>query len=242
VSYRPDPALTLVEHSAGNEQDIVAGLTLKRRTSSSGAFDAKVAIRALAKADPVLGRAIRRHGPYAFTVHRGGTPFSLLAHAVINQQLSGKAAATIEARLVAALGGALTPKTVAAAKFDVLRNIGLSRAKATTLQDLAAKTLDGTIPGFAKLRRMSDEAVIQHLTQVKGIGLWTAQMFLMFSLSRPDVMPAHDLGVRKGFQRLFDHDALPAPQAVLDYAELWRPWRSVATWYLWRAADAKAIV
>jgi DNA-3-methyladenine glycosylase II len=202
----------------------------------------KAAIRALTKADPVLGRAIRRHGPYSVTVHRGGTPFSLLAHAVINQQLSGKAAATIEARLVAALGGALTPETVAGATFDLLRGAGLSRAKATTLQDLAAKTLDGTIPGFAKLRRMSDDAVIEHLTRVKGIGVWTAQMFLMFSLSRPDVMPALDLGVRKGFQRLFAHGALPAPKVVLEYAEIWRPWRSVASWYLWRAADAKAIV
>lgn len=220
----------------------MAGVKLGRKPSSTAAFDAKAAIRALTKADPVLGRAIRRHGPYAFTAHRGGTPFSLLAHAVINQQLSGRAAATIEVRLVAALGGTLTPETVAAAKFEVLRGAGLSRAKATTLQDLAAKTLDGTIPGFAKLRRMSDETVIEHLTQVKGIGLWTAQMFLMFSLSRPDVMPAHDLGVRKGFQRLFEHDVLPAPQAVLDYAEIWRPWRSVASWYLWRAADAKAIV
>ncbi len=185
---------------------------------------------------------MRRHGAYAPNIRRGSTPFSLLAHAVINQQLSGKAAATIEARLVAALGGALTPESVATAKFDVLRGAGLSRAKATTLQDLAAKTMDGTISGFVKLRRMTDDAVIEHLTQVKGIGEWTAQMFLMFSLGRPDVMPAHDLGVRKGFQRLFEHEVLPAPKAVLEYAEIWRPWRSVASWYLWRAADAKAIV
>lgn len=216
-------------------------MTLGRATSSS-AFDAKEAICALTKADPLLGRAIRRHGAYALIIHRGGTPFSLLAHAVINQQLSGKAAATIEARLIAALGGACTPQTVAAAKFDILRGAGLSRAKATTLHDLAAKTLDGTIPSFAKLRRMSDDAVIEHLTQVKGIGLWTAQMFLMFSLGRPDVMPAHDLGVRKGFQRVYGHDALPVPKAVLEYAEIWRPWRSIASWYLWRAADAKDIV
>ncbi len=127
------------------------------RTDKSGAIDAKAAIRALTKADPVLGRAIKRHGAYAVTIHRGGTPFSLLAHAVINQQLSGKAAATIEARLVAALGGVLSPETVATAAFDVLRGAGLSRAKATTLQDLAAKTLDGTIPDFRKLDRMTDE-------------------------------------------------------------------------------------
>jgi DNA-3-methyladenine glycosylase II len=211
-------------------------------TTKSVAFDPKAAVRALTKADPILGQAIRRHGPYAITVHRGGTPFSLLAHAVINQQLSGKAAATIEARLVTALGGALTPETIVAAEFAVLRGAGLSGAKAATLQDLAAKTLDGTVPGFAKLRGMTDDTVIEHLTQVKGVGLWTAQMFLMFSLSRPDVMPADDLGVRKGFQRLFEHDALPLPKAVLEYAEIWRPWRSVASWYLWRAADAKAII
>jgi DNA-3-methyladenine glycosylase II len=196
-------------------------------------------MRALTKADPVLGRAIKRHGKYAVTIHRGGTPFSLLAHAVINQQLSGKAAATIEARLVGALGGVLTPKTIAAAPFDVLRGAGLSRAKAATLQDLAAKTLDGTIPGFRKLDRMSDETVIEHLTAVKGVGVWTAQMFLMFSLARPDIMPVGDLGVRKGFQRIFDHEEMPAPKAILDYAEIWRPWRSVASWYLWRIADAK---
>lgn len=195
-------------------------------------------MRALSKADPMLGRAIKRHGTYAVTAHRGGTPFSLLAHAVINQQLSGKAAATIEARLTAALGGVLSPETVAAAPFDVLRGAGLSRAKATTLQDLAAKTLDGTIPGFRKLDRMSDETVIEHLTAVKGVGVWTAQMFLMFSLARPDIMPVGDLGVRKGFQRLYRHKELPAPKAILDHAEIWRPWRSVASWYLWRIADA----
>jgi DNA-3-methyladenine glycosylase II len=196
-------------------------------------------MRALTKADPVLGRAIKRHGAYAVTIHRGGTPFSLLAHAVINQQLSGKAAATIEARLVAALGGVLKPETVAAAPFDVLRGAGLSRAKAATLQDLAAKTLDGTIPNFRKLDRMSDETVIEHLTAVKGVGVWTAQMFLMFSLARPDIMPVGDLGVRKGFQRLYKHEEMPAPKAILDHAERWRPWRSVASWYLWRAADGK---
>lgn len=202
--------------------------------------EGRAAIRALTKADPILGRAIKRHGAYAVTIHRGGTPFSLLAHAVINQQLSGKAAATIEARLVAALGGGvLTPKAVAAAPFDVLRAAGLSRAKAGTLQDLAAKTLDGTIPGFRKLGRMSDDAVIEHLTAVKGVGVWTAQMFLMFSLARPDVMPVTDFGVRKGFQRVYGHDVMPAPKAVLEYAEIWRPWRSIASWYLWRAADVK---
>jgi DNA-3-methyladenine glycosylase II len=197
-------------------------------------------MRALIKADPVIGRAIKRHGTYTVTIHRGGTPFSLLAHAVINQQLSGRAAATIEARLVAALGGrVLTPKIVAAAELEVLRGAGLSRAKAATLQDLAAKTLEGTIPDFRKLDRMSDETVIEHLTAVKGVGVWTAQMFLMFSLARPDIMPVGDLGVRKGFQRIFGHKEMPAPKAVLDYSEIWRPWRSVASWYLWRAADAK---
>jgi DNA-3-methyladenine glycosylase II len=206
---------------------------------SARTWDAKAAIRALTKADPVLGRAIRRHGAFALVANRGVTPFERLAHAVVRQQLSNKAAATIEARLIAALGGARTPETVARAAPDLLRGAGLSRAKAATLQDLAAKTLDGTIPGFRALARMNDDAIIEQLTQVKGVGVWTAQMFLIFSLSRPDIMPAHDYGVRKRFQRVYKGEALPAPQAVLDYAEIWRPWRSVASWYLWRAADAE---
>jgi DNA-3-methyladenine glycosylase II len=203
------------------------------------AIDAKVAIRALTRADPILGRAIRRHGAFALTLNRGGTPFSVLAHAVINQQLSNKAAATIEARLVAALGGRFTPEIVAAAEMNVLRSAGLSGAKAATLRDLAAKSLDGTIPSFRALARMSDDEIVTHLTQVKGVGVWTAQMFLMFSLGRPDVMPAQDYGVRKGFQRVYEHVELPAPKAILEYAERWRPWRSVASWYLWRVLDAE---
>lgn len=201
------------------------------------AFDAQVAIRALTKSDPVLARAIRKHGAFALKLKQARTPFALLTRAVVNQQLSNKAAATIEARLVAALGGGLTPQSVLDAGLDRLRGVGLSRAKSKALQDLAAKTLDGTVPSFRKLGRMSDDTIIEHLTQVQGIGLWTAQMFLIFSLARPDVMPAQDLGVRKGFQLLYGRRELPTVQAVLSHAEIWRPWRSVATWYLWRAAD-----
>jgi DNA-3-methyladenine glycosylase II len=201
------------------------------------AFDAQVAIRALTKRDPVLGRAIREHGAFALKLKQARTPFALLTRAVINQQLSNKAAATIETRLVAALGGSLTPQSVLDAGLERLRAVGLSRAKSLALQDLAAKTCDGTVPSFRRLGRMSDDTIIEHLTQVQGIGLWTAQMFLIFSLARPDVMPAQDLGVRKGFQLLYGRRELPSVQAVLSYAEIWRPWRSVATWYLWRAAD-----
>lgn len=207
-------------------------------TLNPTAINGKAAIRALTKADPILGRAIRQHGAFALIVTTAETPFELLAHAVIRQQLSNKAAATIEARLIAALGGACIPDTVAAADPDLLRGSGLSRAKAATLRDLAEKTLDGTIPGFSQLRGMSDEAIIEHLTRVKGVGLWTAQMFLMFSLARPDVMPTLDYGVRKGFQRVYETAELPAPKVILEHAERWRPWRSVASWYLWRAADA----
>lgn len=201
------------------------------------AFEAQVAIRALTKADPVLGRAIRQHGAFALKRRRGRTPFAQLTRAVINQQLSNKAAATIEARLVAALGGALTPESVVAAGPERLRAVGLSRAKSLALRDLAVKTLDGTVPGFRALGRMSDDTIIEHLTQVKGIGPWSAQMFLIFSLARPDVMPAQDLGVRKGFQLLYGRRELPSAPTVLSHAEIWRPWRTVATWYLWRAAD-----
>jgi DNA-3-methyladenine glycosylase II len=207
--------------------------------TSTATIDATAAIRALARADPALGRIMRRHGAFAPDIRRGGTPFERLGDAIVRQQLSNVVADVIAARLKAALGGAWRAEAIGDASDETLRGAGLSRAKVAALRDLAAKTLDGTIPGFPALDAMADDAIVAHLTQVKGIGVWTAEMFLIFALGRPDVMPAQDLGVRRGFQRVFDLAELPPPPAILDHAERWRPWRTVASWYLWRAAEAR---
>ncbi|MGH6990113.1 MAG: DNA-3-methyladenine glycosylase family protein [Stellaceae bacterium] len=205
----------------------------------SSPIDAKAAVLALSCADPALGRLMRRHGPFTLEVRRGATPFERLGQAIVRQQLSNRVADVIAARLKVALGGAWQPEAVREAPDDLLRGAGLSRAKAVALKDLAAKTLDGTVPGFAALDDMADEEIILHLTEVKGIGEWTAQMFLIFALGRPDVMPIQDLGVRRGFQRVHGLAELPLPPAILDHSERWRPWRTVASWYLWRAAEAE---
>jgi DNA-3-methyladenine glycosylase II len=212
---------------------------LSKIKSVSGTWNAKTAVRALVAADPVLARTIVAVGPFTLMRETHGTPFQTLARAIVNQQLSVAAGATILGRVKAALGGTLTPEAAAAAELEVFRGCGLSRAKAAALRDLAAKTLDGTIPGFAKLAALSDEEIIAHLTAVKGIGLWSAQMFLMFAMARPDILPTGDLGLRRGFQRVFKKREMPLPEQIEKRAERWRPWRSVASWYLWRAADGK---
>jgi DNA-3-methyladenine glycosylase II len=121
-----------------------------------------------------------------------------------------------------------------------LRGAGLSRQKIAAVKDLAAKTLDGTVPALAVLRRMSEAEIHERLVQVRGIGEWSVQMFLMFRLGRPDVLPSKDLGIQKGFQIVYGHKDVPKPQAILDHGERWRPYRSIASWYLWRAADQKS--
>ena len=160
-------------------------------------------------------------------------------HAIIYQQLSGKAAATIHGRLLALFpdGDGLAPQPLLDAPDDLLRGAGLSRAKVAAVRDLAAKTLDGTVPPLDILKTLDDEAIIQRLTAVRGVGRWTAEMLLIFRLGRPDVLPIHDLGVRRGFQRTYGLDVLPPPKALHAHGERWRPYRSVASWYLWRAAD-----
>jgi methylated-DNA-[protein]-cysteine S-methyltransferase len=198
---------------------------------------AATALPYLSAADPALGRTIRSIGPYALKQRKESTPFERLAEAVVHQQLSGTAAATIIGRLKQALDGRWTAEAVLATDPALLRSCGLSTVKAQAIQDLAAKACDGTLPGFAALRRLSDDEVVARLTAVKGVGPWTAQMFLMFSLMRPDVMPAHDYGLRRGFQIAFETPELPTPAEVLERAERWRPYRSVASWYLWRVAD-----
>jgi 3-methyladenine DNA glycosylase/8-oxoguanine DNA glycosylase len=160
--------------------------------------------------------------------------------AIVYQQLSGKAAATIHGRVCALFPPARSGPTavnILAASETALRGAGLSQAKTLALRDLARKTEDGDVPSLASIRRMDDEAIIEHLTRVRGVGRWTAEMFLMFRLGRPDVLPVGDYGVRKGFAVAFKKRQLPSPQAVGQYGERWKPYRTVASWYLWRALD-----
>jgi DNA-3-methyladenine glycosylase II len=200
------------------------------------------AVEALQRVDKHLAKLIRRVGPITLETRRMDDTFQTLVRAIVYQQLSGKAAATIHGRAVDAFGvrKKITPERLLAAKDDELRAVGMSRAKVAAVKDLAAKTLDGTVPTLAKLRRMSDEEIIERLTSVRGIGVWTVEMLLLFRLGRPDVLPISDLGVRKGFMLTYGHDEMPKPAAILAHGERWRPYRSVASWYLWRACDLAA--
>jgi DNA-3-methyladenine glycosylase II len=203
--------------------------------------DAVRAMRDLSRADRLLAKVIRRMGCFPTKKHKPQRPFASLLQAIVYQQLAGKAAATILGRVKALCAGEFpTPEEILQLDETKLRGAGLSRQKIAAVKDLAAKTLDGIVPPLGALRRMSDEEIHQRLTQVRGIGEWSVQMFLMFRLGRPDVLPVHDLGIRKGFQVVYGHRDVPKPQMILDHGERWRPYRSIASWYLWRAADQKS--
>ncbi len=205
-------------------------------------FDAETAVRAVCAADKKLARFIARCGPYALEPSKLSSPFAALVRSIVYQQLHGKAAASILARVVALFPGKFpTPQQVLDVPEEALRGAGLSRNKMLAVRDLAAKTLDGTVPTLARLRRMSDDEIVERLTEVRGIGRWTVEMMLMFRLGRPDVLPATDYGVRKGFGRVHGSD-MPAPKELLAYGERWRPYRSVASWYLWRIADLPEVL
>ena len=167
-------------------------------------------------------------------------PFDALAESIAYQQLSGKAAATIFGRVRALYPKRkwLDPERLLATPDEKLRAAGLSRAKTAALKDLAAKTIDGTVPSGRALIRMSDDEIIARLTTVRGIGRWTVEMLLLFDLGRPDVWPVDDYGVRKGFAKIFGKRKLPTPKQLIKLGEKWRPYRSVAAWYFWRALDA----
>ena len=195
-------------------------------------IDYPKARRILARRDPILRDLMRRHGPCGLADSQHTDPFQALVHAIISQQLSTKAAATIAARVDALLDGLPMPARVAAVSDAQLRRAGLSGQKVSYLRDLCARVTDGSLPLDA-LDHMPDEDVIATLTRVKGIGRWTAEMFLMFRLHRPDVLPVGDLGIVKAVQRAYRLRTLPSPTRLLRLGESWRPYRSVACWYLW---------
>ena len=197
------------------------------------------AIQHLSAADPAMGGLIHAVGPCEGLVRPDTHPFEALTEAIVYQQLSGKAASTILGRFRALLGspGVLDPSAVLALDPAAMRAAGLSGAKTTAIRDLADKTLSGVVPDQHVLRTLDNQAIIDRLTVVRGIGPWSVQMYLMFRLGRPDVLPHTDLGIRKGMQKLDSLDELPAPAAVLARGDAWRPYRTLASWYLWRGLE-----
>ena len=196
----------------------------------------------LAARDPKLAALIERVGPFRVQPAAIVRAFDALAESIAYQQLSGKAAATIFGRVRALYPRRkwFSPEAILATPDETFRAAGLSRSKTAALKDLAAKTLDGTVPRRAAFDRMTDEEIIARLTTIRGIGRWTVEMFLLFDLGRLDVWPVDDYGVRKGYARTFGKRNLPTPKELLKIGERWRPYRSVAAWYFWRALDSPA--
>ena len=223
--------------------------TKKRPARTSGAtqnraleFDPKEAVASLRSADPTLARAMDAVGPFALQGELRATTsvYAALAGSIVSQQLSGKAAATIYGRVCELFPGARKgprPEQILSASDAMLRGAGLSQAKMRAMRDLAERSVAGEIPTLAAARRLSDDAIIERLTAVRGIGRWTAEMFLIFRLGRPDILPVDDFGVRKGFALAFGLPEQPKPKELAAYGERWAPFRTVASWYLWRTAD-----
>jgi DNA-3-methyladenine glycosylase II len=196
----------------------------------------KKAIEHLRAHDPVMAGLVERVGPYRMTYKEPN--FESLVRSIVFQQLSGKAAGTIYGRVQAAVGE-VTPERLLARTAEELRGWGLSGQKASYVRDLAEKTQAGLIR-FQDLPALDDAAVIEHLTQVKGVGVWTVQMFLMFALRRPDVLPVGDLGIRMAMKQAYRMRELPKPERMERVARPWRPYATVACWYLWRSLDGEA--
>lgn len=190
------------------------------------------ACRLLARRDPVIGALIREHGACGLANAQHDDPFRALVQAIISQQLSTKAARTIGLRFTALFDGRPTPASVASVPDEPLRGVGLSGQKLSYLRDLCAKVESGALP-LGALDALPDDEVVAALTQVKGIGRWTAEMFLMFRLHRPDVLPVGDLGIVKAVEKAYRLRKTPSPERITEIGEAWRPYRSVASWYLW---------
>ena len=197
------------------------------------------AIQHLAAADRVLGRLIKKVGPCALKPEKKQSPFAALVEAVAHQQLTGKAAMTILGRVKALYPQKKfpAPEDLLQTTDDRLRGAGLSRAKVAAIKDISAKTLAGVVPTSRAIARMDDATIIERLTAIRGVGQWTVEMLLIFKLGRPDVLPAGDYGVRKGFALAYQWEELPSPAELLEYGERWRPYRTTASWYMWRAID-----
>jgi DNA-3-methyladenine glycosylase II len=221
-------------------------MTHETRTRRKLLFDVAEAVAHLKKNDPKLGALIERVGEFNLRLDASPSPFESLLESILYQQLHGKAAATIHRRVREFFGGDPTPQQMIDVPDERLRGCGVSGNKIKAMKDLAAKTLDGTVPSHAAILKMPDADIVERLTEVRGIGSWTVEMLLIFRLGRPDVLPVTDYGVRKGYALTFlklpktrpvEAADLPKPDVLFRRGRRWAPFRSVASWYLWRACD-----
>ena len=205
-------------------------------------FDLAEAMKCLAGRDERLGRLIDTAPAFQLASEEARSPYEALLRSITYQSISGRAAATIFGR-IKALGGdgrVPTPEEMLKLRTPTLRKAGLSGAKILAMKDLARKTLAGVVPTLDEARAMSDEELVARLVSVRGIGVWSVEMFLIFRLGRPDVLPIHDLGIRKGWAITYGKKQLPKPRELLAFGERWRPYRTVASWYMWRACERAA--
>ncbi len=207
--------------------------------ASSLSFDLAAATKHLAATDERLARLIEETLPFRIDVADGQSPYEALLESIAYQSISGKAAATIFGRVKAlgANGRAPTPEEMLKLRKSALRKAGLSGAKVLAMKDLAKKTIEGIVPTLEQAEKLSDEELVERLVSVRGIGAWTVEMFLIFRLGRPDVLPIHDLGVQKGWSITYGKKHMPKPKELLAFGERWRPYRTVASWYMWRAFE-----
>ena len=202
-------------------------------------FDLDAATKHLSTGDETLAELIRSCRPFQAEMEAHQSPYEALAEAIAYQSISGKAAATIFARIKAlsSNGGIPTPQEMLKLRTRALRKAGLSGAKVLAMKDLAKKTIEGIVPSMEDAEKMSDEELVKRLVSVRGVGVWTVEMFLIFRLGRPDVLPIHDFGVQKGWAVAYGKKHMPTPKQLLAFGERWRPYRSVASWYMWRAVE-----
>jgi len=202
-------------------------------------FDLAEAMKSLAERDECLRRLIDETLGFQLDIEETHSPYEALLESIAYQSISGKAAATIFGRIKAlgTNGRAPTPQEMLKLRKPALRKAGLSGAKILAMKDLARKTLAGVVPTLEQAHRMSDEELVERLVSVRGIGVWSVEMFLIFRLGRPDVLPIHDLGVRKGWSVAYGKKHMPTPRELLAFGESWRPYRTVASWYMWRAFE-----
>jgi len=208
-------------------------------TLSELPFDLAIAVTHLSNCDPCIARLVQEAVAFDPNIDHTQSPYEALLESIAYQSISGKAAATIFARIKAlgANGGPPTPEEMLKLKPQALRKAGLSGAKILAMKDLAQKTIDGIVPTHEEALKLSDEELVERLISVRGIGAWTVEMFLIFRLGRPDVLPIHDLGVKKGWSVAYNKKHMPRPKELLAFGERWRPYRTVASWYMWRAFE-----
>ncbi|MBS1841239.1 MAG: DNA-3-methyladenine glycosylase 2 family protein [Acidobacteria bacterium] len=200
-------------------------------------FDLSAATKHLCSCDEVLAELVQNTAPFQAEMEAHQSPYEALLEAIAYQSISGKAAATIFGRVKAlsANGGIPTPQEMLKLRTPALRKAGLSGAKVLAMKDVAKKTVEGVVPSMQDAEKMSDEELVKRLVSVRGVGAWTVEMFLIFRLGRPDVLPVHDLGVQKGWSVAYGKKHKPSPKELLAFGERWRPYRTVASWYMWRA-------